>query len=99
MKLKRHIDATIGSGNLREVVRLPVGEDLNEWLAVNSEFILDTFFFLMMIDETVVDELNLCTPSRCLNCIYILLILYFEPIKYILYRKKNTALLWLGDRH
>jgi hypothetical protein len=38
MKLKRHIDATLGSGNLREVVRLPVGEDLNEWLAVNSKF-------------------------------------------------------------
>jgi ATP-dependent exoDNAse (exonuclease V) beta subunit len=36
MQLKRHIDATLGSGNLREAVRLPIGEDLNEWLAVNS---------------------------------------------------------------
>lgn len=35
-QLKRHIDATLGSGNLREAVRLPPGEDLNEWLAVNS---------------------------------------------------------------
>jgi hypothetical protein len=43
MKLKKHIDATLGSGNLREVVRLPVGEDVNEWLAVNSKFLHDSF--------------------------------------------------------
>ena len=35
-QLRRHIDATLGSGNLREAVKLPTGEDLNEWLAVNS---------------------------------------------------------------
>lgn len=39
MQLKRHIDATLGSGNLREAVRLPIGEDLNEWLAVNSNLV------------------------------------------------------------
>ncbi|VDL86970.1 unnamed protein product [Schistocephalus solidus] len=27
---------TLGSGDLRQAVRLPVGEDLNEWIAVNS---------------------------------------------------------------
>lgn len=36
-QLQKHIDATLGSGNLREAVRLPPGEDLNEWLAVNSK--------------------------------------------------------------
>lgn len=36
-QLKKHIDATLGSGNLREAVRLPPGEDLSEWLAVNSK--------------------------------------------------------------
>lgn len=36
-QLQRHIDATLGSGNLREAVRLPPGEDINEWLAVNSK--------------------------------------------------------------
>jgi hypothetical protein len=36
--LRKHIDATLGSGNLREAVRLPPGEDLYEWLAVNSKF-------------------------------------------------------------
>lgn len=35
-QLRQHIDATLGSGNLREAVRLPPGEDFNEWLAVNS---------------------------------------------------------------
>ena len=35
-QLRQHIDATLGSGNLREAIKLPIGEDLNEWLAVNS---------------------------------------------------------------
>ena len=30
--------ATLGSGNLRLAVMLPEGEDLNEWVAVNSKF-------------------------------------------------------------
>lgn len=36
-QLKRYAEATLGSGNLRMAVVLPEGEDLNEWLAVNSE--------------------------------------------------------------
>ncbi|KAF8768590.1 hypothetical protein HU200_007138 [Digitaria exilis] len=36
VQLKKHIDAALGSGNLRDAVRLPPEEDLNEWLAVNS---------------------------------------------------------------
>lgn len=35
--LMRHAAATLGSGNLRLAVMLPEGEDLNEWVAVNSE--------------------------------------------------------------
>lgn len=35
----KHAAATLGSGNLRLAVMLPEGEDLNEWVAVNSEFI------------------------------------------------------------
>jgi len=38
-QLRKHIDATLGSGNLREAVRLPPGEDINEWLAVNSNIL------------------------------------------------------------
>jgi len=36
-ELKKYVDATLGSGNLRQAVVLPAGEDLNEWVAVNSE--------------------------------------------------------------
>ena len=35
--LKKYAEATLGSGNLRLAVTLPEGEDLNEWLAVNSK--------------------------------------------------------------
>lgn len=38
--LMQHIAVTLGSGNLRLAVMLPDGEDLNEWIAVNSEEIL-----------------------------------------------------------
>ena len=34
--LRHHIDATLGSGNLRAAVKLPAGEDYDEWLAVNT---------------------------------------------------------------
>lgn len=33
----KHAAATLGSGNLRNAVALPDGEDLNEWVAVNSK--------------------------------------------------------------
>lgn len=36
----KHAAATLGSGNLRLAVMLPEGEDLNEWVAVNSKFFL-----------------------------------------------------------
>ena len=29
--------ATLGGGELKQAVKLPPGEDLNEWIAVNSE--------------------------------------------------------------
>lgn len=51
-QLQRHIDATLGSGNLREAVRLPPGEDINEWLAVNSkifEFMICLNFHFCLI--------------------------------------------------
>lgn len=35
--LIKHAAATLGSGNLRSAVVLPEGEDLNEWVAVNSK--------------------------------------------------------------
>lgn len=48
-ELLKHAEATLGSGNLRMAVMLPEGEDLNEWVAVNSKhlffFSLDTPFY------------------------------------------------------
>lgn len=35
-QLRQFAEATLGSGSLRTAVQLPEGEDLNEWLAVNS---------------------------------------------------------------
>ena len=35
-QLRQFAEATLGSGSLRKAVRLPEGEDLSEWLAVNS---------------------------------------------------------------
>lgn len=37
-QLRQFAEATLGSGSLRKAVKLPDGEDLNEWLAVNGEF-------------------------------------------------------------
>lgn len=38
-ELLKHAEATLGSGNLRMAVMLPDGEDLNEWVAVNSKHV------------------------------------------------------------
>jgi hypothetical protein len=35
-QLRQFAEATLGNGSLRKVVKLPEGEDINEWLAVNS---------------------------------------------------------------
>lgn len=51
----KHAAATLGSGNLRNAVALPDGEDLNEWVAVNSK--LNTMAKLRPINKTN-DNLN-----------------------------------------
>lgn len=33
----KQASGTLGSGDLRNAVKLPQGEDLNEWLAMNGE--------------------------------------------------------------
>lgn len=35
-QLRQYAEVTLGGGSLRKVVKLPEGEDENEWLAVNS---------------------------------------------------------------
>ncbi|XP_042504785.1 MOB kinase activator-like 1A isoform X1 [Macadamia integrifolia] len=58
-QLRKHIDATLGSGNLREAVRLPPGEDFNEWLAVNT---VDFFNQVNLLYGTLTE---FCTPENC----------------------------------
>lgn len=41
-QLRQFAEATLGSGSLRKAVKLPEGEDENEWLAVNGELYLQT---------------------------------------------------------
>lgn len=48
-----------GSGNLRLAVSLPEGEDLNEWLAVNT---VDFFNQVNMLYGTVTE---FCTEAAC----------------------------------
>ena len=38
-QLRQFAEATLGSGSLQKAVRLPEGEDVSEWLAVNGRFI------------------------------------------------------------
>uniref|UniRef100_M1CUZ1 Mob1 n=1 Tax=Solanum tuberosum TaxID=4113 RepID=M1CUZ1_SOLTU len=58
-QLRQHIDSTLGSGNLREAVRLPPGEDINEWLAVNT---VDFFNQVNLLYGTLTE---FCTPENC----------------------------------
>lgn len=37
--LLKYSSATLGSGNIKMAVQLPDGEDINEWIAVNSKWL------------------------------------------------------------
>ncbi|XP_076361619.1 MOB kinase activator-like 1 isoform X3 [Tachypleus tridentatus] len=57
--LMKHAAATLGSGNLRLAVILPEGEDLNEWVAVNT---VDFFNQINMLYGTITE---FCTEESC----------------------------------
>ncbi|XP_062510044.1 MOB kinase activator 1B [Corticium candelabrum] len=57
--LMKYAAATLGSGNLRLAVQLPEGEDLNEWIAVNT---VDFFNQINMLFGTLTDY---CTQESC----------------------------------
>ena len=57
--LKQIAQMTLGSGNIDLAVELPQGEDLNEWLAVNTiEFYNDINLLYGMLEE-------FCTKETC----------------------------------
>lgn len=79
-QLRQFAEATLGSGSLRKAVKLPEGEDLNEWLAVNGmcarQFCLSCSWILTPLRVVVVDfynQINLlygsitefCSPQTC----------------------------------
>ena len=49
-QLKQYAEATLGTGNLRQAVILPEGEDLDEWLAVNSTSFPHTKLIMLAVD-------------------------------------------------
>ena len=51
--LMKHAAVTLGSGNLRQAVMLPDGEDLNEWVAVNSMYFLADLFCLSFRTDNI----------------------------------------------
>nr|TKV95607.1 hypothetical protein SEVIR_9G374300v2 [Setaria viridis] len=59
LQLKRYIDTTLGQGDLGEAVRLPIGENLNEWLAVHT---VDFFNSVNILYSTLME---VCTPATC----------------------------------
>ncbi|KAK9479278.1 Mob1/phocein [Lipomyces japonicus] len=58
-QLRQYAEATLGSGSLRLAVLLPEGEDLNEWLAVNT---VDFYNQINMLYGTVTE---FCSPRSC----------------------------------
>lgn len=72
----KHAAATLGSGNLRNAVQLPEGEDVNEWIAVNSKLnhlgnVTDDFIAFSAVD--FFNQINMlygtitefCTEDSC----------------------------------
>ncbi|CAD5219968.1 unnamed protein product [Bursaphelenchus okinawaensis] len=58
-ELLKHASCTLGSGSLREAVKLPAGEDLSEWLATN---IVDFFNQINLLYGMVSED---CTNESC----------------------------------
>ena len=58
-KLSEYAKATLGSGNMRQAVVLPKGEDVNEWLAVNT---VDFFNEISLLYGTITE---FCLPTTC----------------------------------
>ena len=73
-QLKRHIDATLGSGNLREAVWLPPGEDLKEWLAVYSMTFTRFYSNLMIILRHITVVITVSFGSIVNSTFFLLLV-------------------------
>ncbi|PNP53004.1 hypothetical protein THARTR1_06519 [Trichoderma harzianum] len=61
-QLRQYAEATLGGGSLRKCVKLPEGEDENEWLAVNSEFAVHDFSQINLLYGAITE---FCSPQSC----------------------------------
>lgn len=59
LELKRHVDVTLGRGKIYDAVKLPEGEDVREWLAVNT---VDMYNAVSVLYMTLID---ICTDTTC----------------------------------
>jgi len=59
IKLSQHAKETLGSGNMRAAVKLPQGEEINDWLAVNT---VDFYNEISLLYGTLTE---FCTPETC----------------------------------
>jgi len=57
--LHKALKQTLSNGNLRRAVKVPLGEDLNEWLTVN------TIDFYNQLNLFVGSLSDICTPTSC----------------------------------
>ena len=60
-QLRQFAEATLGSGSLRTAVKLPEGEDLSEWLAVNGQSIIYVRRELPRRVARLTDALDCCS--------------------------------------
>lgn len=58
-ELHKYAQATLGTGNLYDAVTLPPGEDLNEWLAMNT---VDFFNEINLLYGVIAE---FCTEATC----------------------------------
>ncbi|CAD6593730.1 MAG: Mitotic exit network component [Alectoria sarmentosa] len=58
-QLRQFAEATLGSGSLKKAVKLPEGEDLSEWLAVN---VVDFYNQINLLYGSITE---FCSPQSC----------------------------------
>ncbi|TVY93018.1 putative maintenance of ploidy protein [Lachnellula willkommii] len=58
-QLRQYAEATLGGGSLKKIVKLPEGEDENEWLAVNM---VDFYNHINLLYGSITE---FCSPQSC----------------------------------
>jgi len=58
-ELHKHLQATLGSGDLSQAVKLPPGEEIDEWIAVN---VLDFFNQINLLYGSITEH---CSKDTC----------------------------------